>query len=632
MEFKRPDDHGGYFRLWDSLVDLIPWGEARALLRGDPGAATAAEEIHGKADFFADVDPDDWKSGAGEFAKYCRAFFRTDLYGLMRFGLSHGDRWHHAKNCRWLDEPWLFDKIRRFDDLRLKGLLHGIWLNWSRRHFKTTTAQGMCIQLLLQDPDVVVFYFSRTVELAQARIGDIRLELESNPLLQQLFPEILYQPDDFKDRRRAMQQWDANGFTVKRHGRSRMASAVPTISAYGVTGGLPTGGGANVEVFDDVEDDANAHTAAMIEKTVRQVEQAIKIADPSKPPLRLFLGTQYNASGPQARLQERGFITQAWNESAVDWNRPREEYGPHGLDIGGHEPILLTPEELKEFRGRGEEPWRNYCLQFLCRVDLARAQALDSRRMGTYDTPPTSLAGGIYYILMDTGGTPGSSPDSKLDDTAIWVVHLGGDSMIRIVDGELDLMDMPARGRHIMRLHRKWSARAYVHEVRIEESGAGGDCAYIAQLQNQQNYLFPVIRIAWGGAHTLSKKEREYEYISSVIDQLLTPGGLRRSRRGQKIDIIANLRLQMDTLVETSDDHPLDALALLGIPPGKNAMRYRGGRQPEQIQVQPLHWPGKHELPMRHRERRLSETVSADSAWFLSVMGVGDLPAEDFLL
>lgn len=614
MRFHRPQNHGQYLRQWEELLGMIPWQ--------DP-------QVEGVKAWLPRVEDRDFENRCADFVRYARVFFRKDLYALMRFGLSHGDRIHANVQQRWLDQPWLFDRVRRVDQRYRDGTLHGVWLNWSRRHWKSSTLQALCVKACLdalaEGADLVIHYYSSTIPQAIERIGDIRRELETNELMQRLYPELFWRkPSDEAD------VWTDRKFSLKRVSRARRASDQPTFAAYGVIGRIAQGGGGNIIIMDDIEDDNNAHNLGQVQKTSRKARAALKCVDPSNVRFRQtwWANTQFAAGGPMARIHEDGFIRDIWLEPAVDYDRPNPDYGKGGLDIGGHEPVLFTAEELRDIRGEGADAWRDYCLQMLCRLDIAQPRALDPERMGTYQGDPGPLN---YYLLMDPGGTPGTSPSQKLDDTAIWVVGLGRDHNARIVDGELDLMTLPERARNLIRLHRKWSQKGVVIEARVEECGTGGDCAHIAELQQQVNYEFPVVRMAWGGVGALSKKEREHRYIDRYLDNLLAPVALHRRRRGETMDLVANLRRQMEALAETDDDHPLDALALLGAPDDKEVRVYKGSRLYKRT-LEALQWPKSHSRYLIENRRDPVDAVDPEHAWMIAGMGIGSNLDEEVLL
>lgn len=103
-----------------------------------------------------------------------------------------------------------------------------------------------------------------------------------------------------------------------------------------------------------------------------------------------------------------------------------------------------------------------------------------------YDNPETIA--GNKYILVDPAGE--QRPEN--DYTSIWVVSLCEDGNYYVVDMIRDRLNLPERGRAVMRLHRKWRPM----EVRYERYGMMGDVQYLRDLQERENYRFHVTEVA----------------------------------------------------------------------------------------------------------------------------------------
>lgn len=92
------------------------------------------------------------------------------------------------------------------------------------------------------------------------------------------------------------------------------------------------------------------------------------------------------------------------------------------------------------------------------------------------------------YLLCDPAGEQRKGNDY----TSVWVIGLGADKNYYWLDGIRDRLNLPDRGREIMRLHRKWKP----HEVRYERYGMMADIQYIKELQERENYRFDVVEVA----------------------------------------------------------------------------------------------------------------------------------------
>lgn len=115
-----------------------------------------------------------------------------------------------------------------------------------------------------------------------------------------------------------------------------------------------------------------------------------------------------------------------------------------------------------------------------------------------YEGVPQSVGEGMNkYLLCD----PAGEQRKDNDFTSIWVVGLGTDGNYYWLDGLRDRLNLPERGKEIMRLHRKWKP----YEVRYERYGMMADIQYIKELQDRDNYRFDVTEVA---GNKLKKEDR----------------------------------------------------------------------------------------------------------------------------
>lgn len=595
-----------YFDRMHRILELLPWqGES-------------LEDIVRK------VSHRDFQRQASEFRAAMRHWFGSpetglgDLYALMRFGMSCGDWQHKNLNVRWLDQPWLFNVIRKTDELELSGKLHRCWRYMARGHFKTTTVRGQLLRRILAVPSIRISYYSRTKDQAEVRAGGVRLELEENRLLHLLYPDILWGPEF----RELAPQWANGAFTVRRPSSGHGAGmSEATITCYGIP---PTGTGAhpNINVFDDVEDDNNAHSSAMARKFARGVAAAIKITDPSAAADRQdwFLGTQYSRGGPYSILIQEGWIRYTWTEPAVDYKKPNKELE----DIGGHEPVLFTPDELREYRGDQavRAAWRDFCLQYLCRVDLATIAPFDLSEISFYKAPPETVMGN-KVILVDPAGAGGISPKHKLDAAAILVMDLGADKRFRLVDAIYDRLRPAQLARKVVYLHRKWSQQSRVIWTRVDGTGGSADCETIALIQDQEQYVFDVYRIPQGGKSALPKKEREYRQLEPLLPRLVLPQKLMIRHNGETINLTQRLLDLLEIFAETDEDHIFDALAMLSEDANREVLVYRGQGKPRKRKLGQLQFPSPGAQWVGGSNRTTLSSVVDDPEGYL--VGLGGL-------
>lgn len=588
LRIERPKDWEGYFKLWSDY----------AL----PARAGGTEEL------LEEWGEDKFEQRSIRFKAFARELFKTDLYALMRFGLSHGDRVHTNVGMRWLDQPALFKRIRILDTASRTGEIDGKWLYWPRGEWKTSSMQALCIQRVLIKPSIRIAYYSRTEPMAKRRAGGIRLEMETNPLLHELFPEIFWSKPIGADakwtpRDEGATVWGEGEFSIRRDSSDRAAQSMsePTVACYGINS-VGTGGHPELVILDDCVDDANSRSASMVAKTAELMAAAVKASDPSDTRHRLtvIVGTSYANRDAYRVSTDQGLITSTWHEPAVDFSKyggkmSQKEFDQR-LESGEIQGELLTNKELRGYRGKGQEAWRRFCLQYLCRMDMVQEKKdLDARLLSVYTVRPDQAGKNAnIYICVDPAGYPGMSLPRELCDSAIGVWGMCEDGQIRLLDGALDLLDAAARMRKVIGFHRKWRRIGSVIEARIEEGGTGGDVSCLCEIQQAQNYTFPVIRITrGGGAGTMGKTDRIHDRVGPIMPKITLPVRMVRSRRGEHQCLVEVFRMAVDDFPSGSDDqfNLLDMTALLNEPVDKRVMEFRGGREPETRPLGPLKWP-----------------------------------------
>lgn len=605
--------HRDYFDFWEQLVEIFPYQLGQAGLDAKFGKKDARLRMQA-------------------FVVACREWFTTDLYALMRFCLSCADYVHASTGTRYLDKPWCFKMVRKTSRLSNAGKLHRLLRYFFRGGFKTTTVNALILQRIFKDPDIRIIYYSRTADLAVKRSSYARKELEGNPLIHLLWPHISWGPNYSE----LAANWSEGEWTVQRTSRKGKAGAEPTMQTSGIMSGLKTGGHPTLFIFDDIEDDENAHSPTQAAKTVKRVMAADKISDPSRE--TWYVGTIYNKNGPLTQLRKERYITKIWVESALDFDKPVKRYGkptkefPNALDIGGAEPVFYTAGELKEWRGVTQQSWREYALQYLCRVDLVQAAELDADLIQWGDGSLYDVASNSnLYGLGDPGGFPELARTSQLSDSVLLIAALSPDRHIRIIDGFVTPAGSAKRGRKVMSMTRRWMPYGHFVEWRYEEGGTGGDTSFIADRQMEEGFLFRVVRVTRGGGPgAQSKAERQFSLVEPLLEKLIVPKHVMIDHRGERKNL-GQLIVQAVAEFPAQDlGDILDALALLSEPTGRPVKVLRGSSVIDEV-IEPLKWPSENQRFLRKQHGpTLVDSLPSEDQYIASMFGLAGVPASQF--
>lgn len=386
-----------------------------------------------------------------------RHLARNDLYWLMTELLNRSD----------MKRDWLKERC-----LEVQSNPDGYLDLWAREHYKSTIiTYGKTIQDILRshgddpiDPqEITVGIFSHTRPNAKGFLRQIKREFENNQSLKDLFPDIFYQ----NPQKEAVKWSEDDGIIVRRKSNPKEA----TVEAWGVVDGQPIGKHFNLLVYDDIVVAESVNTPEMIAKTTEMLTLSYALgAEGGK---RRFIGTRYHFADTYREILKRGTAKARIHTITDD-----------GSVTG--EPVLLTREAVAAKR-RDYGPYIFSC-QFLLNPVADDTQGFNRAWLKCYeDVNPAALN---KYILFD----PASSKKKGSDYTAGWVIGLGEDKNIYILDGVRDRLSLKERTQKLFDWHRKYKP---VREfgVRYEKYGAQADIEHIQGKQEDEGYRFEVTEV-----------------------------------------------------------------------------------------------------------------------------------------
>lgn len=370
---------------------------------------------------------------------------RTDLFFLLVFLLGRKD----------VNRDWLYDRcneVQKEPDEHLDL--------WAREHYKSTLiTYGKTIQDIFVDPEVTVGIFSHTRPIAKGFLRQIKREFESNDLLKEVYPEILW-----GNPRAEAPKWNEDdGIVVKRKGNPKES----TIEAWGVVDGQPTSKHFALLVYDDLVTRESVNTPEMISKTTDALALSYNLGTSGG--ARRFIGTRYHFNDSYGEIIRRGTVT------------PRVYAATKDGTVEGESVFL--PREVLDKKYADMRSFV-FSAQMLQNPVADEAQGFKADWLRYYDGEQSDGGGMNKYLLCD----PASAKKKESDYTAIGVVGLGPDNNYYLLDLVRDRLNLRERGDAIFSLHRRWKPKG----VGYEKYGIQADIEYLQDRMGRENYRFDI--------------------------------------------------------------------------------------------------------------------------------------------
>jgi phage terminase large subunit-like protein len=410
--------------------------------------------------------------------RHCARFLcRTDLFFLLWYGCGRKD----------IEHPWLLERCKEVQEKPDECLDL-----WARGHYKSTIITfGKTIQDILashgENPlshwgglEPTFGIFSCTRPIAKGFLRQIKRELESNPLLKDIFSDVLWA----EPHKEAPKWSEDDGLVVKRNSNPKES----TVEAWGVVEGQPTSKHFNVLVFDDLVTIEYVRSPLMIEKT----SEALALADNlgAKNYKKRIIGTRYHFNDTYRDLISKG-------EIKVRKHAATDDATPEG------KPVFLDREEIEKKR-RIQGPYVFAC-QMLLNPLADETQGFKREWLKFYKG--SDGANLNRYILVD----PAGEKKKTSDYTAICVVGLGIDNNYYLLDMVRDRLNLLDRADALFRLHRKWRPL----KVGYEKYGKDSDIQYLKEKMHRETYHFNITEM--GGA--VAKNDRIKGLIPSFSER-----------------------------------------------------------------------------------------------------------------
>lgn len=426
--------------------------------------------------------------------KTWRELGKFDLY----FMLTRICRRHDAREHQWVFDRCL--EVQADPDNRLDL--------WFRGGYKSSIiTQTLTIQDIIKNPEITIGIFSHTRPNAVTFLEQIKREMEENPLLHEVWPEIFW-----RNPKRDSSQWSRqSGLIVQRHGNPKEA----TVEAWGVVEGQPTGRHFDLCIYDDMVSREQVGSELMIQKTTSSMELSLNLG--SKNVRRRFIGTRYHYADTYQEMERRGMV------------KPRI----YAARDSNGAPRYYSDEELK--KKMKEQGLVTFSAQMMQKPTMDSVMGFQEDWLKFYDEFEVSFHDMNIYILCD----PAHGKRENNDYTSIWVIGLAADMHFYALNLVRDRLTPTEIAKTIIRLHRHYNSGGRsrrVKKVAIERYGAMAHRDLIYSIQREQSYRFDVMELSG----QLKKEDRIVRLQQPFEDGLiiLPRTLLRTNRSGEMIDLI----------------------------------------------------------------------------------------------
>lgn len=456
-------------------------------------------------------------AGNGALKKAMRDLALKDVFYLGVFVCGRKD----------MDRDWIYDRCKEVQENPNEHLDV-----WAREHYKSTIITFLLtVQDILRNAEIAIGIFSFKAPIAKSFLRQIKLELETNDTLKWLFDEVLW-ADPLKDCRKKGIPWSLDdGITVKRTSNRKEA----TVTAHGLIEGLPTGPHYDIRIYDDVITKEMVTNPEMIEKATLAWEMSINLG--AEGGTSRVIGTFYHLNDTYRVMMDRKAYTPRIHPGTVD-----------GTATG--EPVLMSEAWIDERRrNMGEYVFSS---QILC--DPKQEGAIGFNLEWVQYWGRNQWFNMNIIMICD----PAGEKKKHSDFTAIWVIGLGSDQNIYILDILRDRLSLTERGNRMFSFHRQYHPQSTYYE----KYGKDSDIDYFNDRMDQENYHFHITAV--GGPTPKNDRIRAlvpwFEKGRIYLPHTL----IREDYQGKQVDLVQYfLHHEYDPFPFGAYDDLFDALARL---------------------------------------------------------------------
>ncbi len=390
-----------------------------------------------------------WGDGAkcDEVSVY-RQFILSDLWFLLYFGMGYKTA-HH---------PFVVGACREIETGPQDYTLD----IFAREHFKSSIiTKAETIQFLLKNPEKSTGIFSYVKPLAKKFLFEIKETFNTNRFLKTCFPDVIWENCEKEAPLWALDE----GIILKR--KTNMAE--PSVSAWGLTEGMPVGMHFDRRVYDDISTEDMSKSIDMMEAVKTKFDSSQNIGKEGGH--HRVVGTYYHHSDPLVYIREK---------KGLD-GKPKYF---HRLKPATHDgtatgrPVLLSQKRLDDLKGD-----RTFNFQQLCNPTPDSDMKLRFAFMNRIE--PQFIPRDLFRLLLVDQA--GDDPSNKSSDGDSWAVAVVGVEPVTDAIGQSrvfieDLWIQPAgESEAIEQIVRMYIGGGIIERLCVEKVGISTTHLHIAQ-------------------------------------------------------------------------------------------------------------------------------------------------------
>jgi hypothetical protein len=271
---------------------------------------------------------------------------------------------------------------------------------WSREHGKSSLlTKAETIQFALKDSESSTGIFSAVRPLAKKFLFEIKETFQTSKILQACFPDIVW-----RDCEKDAPLWSLDeGLILKR--RTNMAE--PTISAWGLTEGMPTGLHLDRRIYDDIVNKDISESVEVMEKVKEKYDLSQYLGKDGGS--HRVIGTFYHHNDPLVYIRGKKNL-----DGSPKYLLRLKPATADGLASGV--PVLLSQKALDDKKGDA-----GFNTQMLCNPTPQSDQKLNFEYMNRISRSFIPK-GRFRMMLIDQAGDQASNKGGAGDSWAIAII------------------------------------------------------------------------------------------------------------------------------------------------------------------------------------------------------------------